>query len=287
MYIYRLYDENKNIIYVGKTINEVKYRIRTHFTNQKNYKTIKQLWKYKVSYFDYVKIKNKAELCIYEVYLINKIKPKYNFKDKGKGKVGFTLPKLNFCKLKHVSEVLNNYNYYKKLIKEKYLKLKNNSQNSLPHININLNAEYEEKGYKLLKKVKGKHKNRNKLIFSLMYYFGLKISEIKKIKNENIDFDKKLLKLENRVFKLDKNTFTLISFYKNRNGYIFKSQHNKIISSRTIQLMLKKYLQTNQRTIRNNFKNNILNKNKRKILGLVDTKFYSRGNKEVNNRGSY
>jgi threonine-phosphate decarboxylase len=70
MYIYRLYNKNKEIIYIGKTKNNPKLRIRTHFSSYSKY-TKDDLWRIKVRYYDYIKL-SRIDTDMYEIYLINK-----------------------------------------------------------------------------------------------------------------------------------------------------------------------------------------------------------------------
>jgi len=36
IYLYKFYNQDKEVIYIGKTENDVNLRIRTHYTNYKN-----------------------------------------------------------------------------------------------------------------------------------------------------------------------------------------------------------------------------------------------------------
>lgn len=113
MYIYRLYNANKEIIYVGKTVNKFTKRIRTHFTNYKKYNK-NGFWRKKVKYFDVAEVETEANLCLYEIYYINKIKPKNNTSNMGEGKLTVTLEDLNFSEIKKISELGIDIGYYKK-----------------------------------------------------------------------------------------------------------------------------------------------------------------------------
>ena len=104
-YIYRLYDEDKNVIYVGKTKGNPKIRVRNHF----------DLWSIKVRYFDYVKL-DEMNASIYEIYLINKHRPKYNRQFKFDDvKILFELPELEFCDLIYVEDAGVDLEYYEEL----------------------------------------------------------------------------------------------------------------------------------------------------------------------------
>jgi len=83
--IYKLYDKNKELIYLGKSHNLSK-RIKTSSRKKK------------AEYFSYTIIENKADTNIYEMYYIAKIKPKLNKADKVEDYPSFDLPKLKFTK---------------------------------------------------------------------------------------------------------------------------------------------------------------------------------------------
>lgn len=75
MYVYRFLNKNNEIIYIGKTV-ELKIRLRTHF-----YYNCED-WKKEVCYIEYSKLKDGATMSIYEIYYIDRYKPKYNKSDK-------------------------------------------------------------------------------------------------------------------------------------------------------------------------------------------------------------
>ncbi|OEG61857.1 MAG: hypothetical protein BHK79_07790 [Halanaerobium sp. MDAL1] len=268
MFLYRLYNQNKKIIYIGKTENDINLRIRAHFTHYKKHKKARSLWRYKARFFDYAELKNSAELGIYEIYLINKLKPEFNYMDKYKGEVRFSLPELEFEDIKPINEVLNNYKKYCQLIKSKQQKLLKSNKNKF--FEIRLSSKYVQKYEEMISRIKGRirTKKRNKLIFSLMYFLGLKLSEIRNLKSNDVNYEKRTIKINSRFFKANDYIFNLLNFYNNKKGFMFISQHNKIISPRTIQLMLKKYIGMSPTEIRREFTNNLLNENKEEILGL-------------------
>jgi integrase len=283
MYIYRLYDKNKKILYVGKTINNINSRIRSHFTNHKGYKRLNQLWRRKIKYFDYTIVENEAELGIYEIYLINKLKPEYNLKDKWKGSINFRLPKLQFEDMETAESVAGTYRKNKKIMENKYYELKRKKEEIKNKIiDVKLNQDYIEQGYKKMELIKSTiHRKRDELIFSLMYFYGLKLSEVRNLKSENIDLKNKTIKIDDRVFKLNKIIVDLLNFFNKKRGFLFISQHNNVISSRTIQSMLREYLDSSPSEIRKDFRKNIINENKKLLLGLSDKAYYSGGNRKI------
>lgn len=73
-YIYKMYDENEELLYIGKTTN-IEARINQHFSKD----TIeKQTWKEDVAYIDYYEFKTKVDMDIMELYYIALERPKHN-----------------------------------------------------------------------------------------------------------------------------------------------------------------------------------------------------------------
>ncbi len=73
-YVYKMYDENEELLYVGKTTN-IEARINQHFSKD----TIeKQTWKEDVAYIDYYEFKTKVDMDIMELYYIALERPKHN-----------------------------------------------------------------------------------------------------------------------------------------------------------------------------------------------------------------
>lgn len=76
-YVYRFLDQNDNIIYIGKT-NNMDNRMYIHFHSGH----LPKECYCSVSKIEYIKLETKIEMDIVELYYINKVKPKYNIKDK-------------------------------------------------------------------------------------------------------------------------------------------------------------------------------------------------------------
>lgn len=72
-YVYRFTDTCDEIIYVGRT-NNIKNRINGHMKNghlpKECYDNVKKI--------EYIKLSGYADMCMYEIYYINKYIPKYN-----------------------------------------------------------------------------------------------------------------------------------------------------------------------------------------------------------------
>lgn len=88
-YLYRFLDKNGNVIYVGRTDQPLIDRINTHnHLPERCYKDRKKI--------EYSICKDKPTLVIYELYYINKWKPKYNTVQKYKDEIGLQLPELTW-----------------------------------------------------------------------------------------------------------------------------------------------------------------------------------------------
>lgn len=72
-YVYICKDKDDNVIYVGRSQN-IDSRMSSHQDND--------YWWNKVNNITVAKLKSKTDMAIYEIYYINKFKPKYNTKDK-------------------------------------------------------------------------------------------------------------------------------------------------------------------------------------------------------------
>lgn len=77
-YVYKHLDENNKVIYVGLT-TDMKNRQASHKSTA--------LWRDKIKSVEYCKVENSAIMNIFEIYLINKLNPEYNIKDKNNDNV--------------------------------------------------------------------------------------------------------------------------------------------------------------------------------------------------------
>ena len=68
-----IYNKNNTVIYVGRT-ERLSKRLCDHKLND--------FWWNEVDKITVSKLKSKTDMAIYEIYYINKFKPKYNTKDK-------------------------------------------------------------------------------------------------------------------------------------------------------------------------------------------------------------
>ena len=98
-YIYKMFDKNNTVIYVGKTI-DVDQRIRQHMLDKDWFKTVDKIY--------YAECLNKTDMDIYEIYYINKLIPLHN-KQLVNG-IGFSiiLDELNFVEYKKIIKPKSN-----------------------------------------------------------------------------------------------------------------------------------------------------------------------------------
>lgn len=72
-YVYKFLDNCGDIIYIGRT-KDLEQRMTTHFSNghlpQNCYNSVSKVY--------YTEFDNYADMCMYEIYLINTLKPKFN-----------------------------------------------------------------------------------------------------------------------------------------------------------------------------------------------------------------
>ena len=100
----------------------------------------------------------------------------------------------------------------------------------------------KEVGEMILKTTNLKHK----LVIMFLYYAGLRLDEVRNLKWENLDFERKLIQLkitkgghERVVFLHEKLINALEFFGKVKDGLIFVSERRKMYNKRTIQQIVK------------------------------------------------
>ncbi len=91
---------------------------------------------------------------------------------------------------------------------------------------------------------------RNKLILTLLYSTGLRVSELIKLKIKTIDPEERTIRVrgkgeKDRIVIFDDATLSLINEYIEKRGvdneYLFVNQRNNTLTSRYIQYMIKEY----------------------------------------------
>ncbi len=91
---------------------------------------------------------------------------------------------------------------------------------------------------------------RNKLILTLLYSTGLRVSELIKLQIRTIDYTERTIRVrgkgeKDRIVLFDEATLDLIQEYLEKRGVenelLFVNQRNNMLTSRYIQLMIKEY----------------------------------------------
>jgi len=256
LYIYKLYNDAKEIIYIGKTVNDINLGIRTHFSNYNNYNNLDNLWRIDIRYYDYAEL-NEIDASIYEIYLINKYQPKYNITYKHEEESTLDLPELDFSEKFWVESAGIDLEYYKNLY-EDIIKEKVNNGIDIP--SLTEEQEIIEKVYtykdsqtkKMLNKIKWsdkRNKERDLLIIKLMLFLGLKLNETTGIQLKDIGMEKGVLYLKDRILPIPADLLEEIENYitcneenLTENDYLFQSTRGNRINDRTVQLFIKDYL---------------------------------------------
>lgn len=86
-YIYRYYNKENEIIYVGLTSRPMQNRVKEHEKDKLKNETYR---------IDYATVKTRADMQLYEIYYINKYQPKYNIRTLDKKGIHISLPELEF-----------------------------------------------------------------------------------------------------------------------------------------------------------------------------------------------
>lgn len=93
---------------------------------------------------------------------------------------------------------------------------------------------------------------RNKLILTLLYSTGLRVSELIKLKIKTIDYEERTIRVrgkgeKDRIVIFDNATLELIDEYLEKRGveneYLFVNQRNNTLTPRYVQYMIKEYAQ--------------------------------------------
>lgn len=77
-FLYRLLDADRAILYIGQTVQEPRKRVLQHIRNGHFQKYNFEDWQ-TVKFFEYVQLPTYADMCIYETYLLTKLKPVMNY----------------------------------------------------------------------------------------------------------------------------------------------------------------------------------------------------------------
>ena len=94
--LYRIFyrhAQGEQLVYVGKTTQALRTRMKQHFTADP---VVKKLNPALVSHIDYAQLATRSDLAVAEIYWINYAKPPLNEADKYNDKLNFILPMLSF-----------------------------------------------------------------------------------------------------------------------------------------------------------------------------------------------
>ena len=98
--LYKIYEDD-TLVYIGRTHQPLQDRLRGHFFGKPMHRKIDI---FRTTKIEYAELTTVADLYLYEIYYINKLKPPYNGKDKAHDELTIDLPGLNFkefeCKLR-------------------------------------------------------------------------------------------------------------------------------------------------------------------------------------------
>lgn len=94
--LYKIY-YGKELVYFGRTHQDLQDRIRAHmFNSQEKASRIKKLDISLVSKIEKTECQTEADMYLYEIYYINKYKPRFNTDDKSPEILTVSLPELKF-----------------------------------------------------------------------------------------------------------------------------------------------------------------------------------------------
>ncbi|MGD9275851.1 MAG: tyrosine-type recombinase/integrase [Candidatus Pacearchaeota archaeon] len=147
---------------------------------------------------------------------------------------------------------------------------------------------------------------QHKLVIMFLYYAGLRLNEVRNLKWENIDFERKTIQLQiakgehqRTIFLHEKLIETLNKFKVHREGFVFESNRGKKYSEESIQKIVKNSTKkagikkrVTPHTLRHSFATHLLEagcdiRNIQKLLGhssVQTTQIYTHvANKDIKN----
>ena len=97
--LYKIYEDD-TLVYIGRTHQPLQDRLRGHFFNKPMHRAINI---FRTTKIEFAELPTIADLYLYEIYYINKLKPPFNGNDKTHDELTVELPPLEFkefeCKL--------------------------------------------------------------------------------------------------------------------------------------------------------------------------------------------
>lgn len=115
-YVYRYLGKDNEVLYVGITERELHFRIKQHESDKNGLpEAFKEI--------EFAVVNTYTDMIIYELYLINKYKPKFNVSDKFVDNFSYDLPELkwkSYSEYKNKLAEQNKWNTNKRNKNEKY-----------------------------------------------------------------------------------------------------------------------------------------------------------------------
>lgn len=90
--LYKIY-YGENLVYLGRTHQDLKRRLHGHFFKKPMHKLIDINH---VTKIEYAELKTEADMFLYEIYYINKYKPCFNCDDKAKDELTASIDEIEF-----------------------------------------------------------------------------------------------------------------------------------------------------------------------------------------------
>jgi len=177
-YIYKWVYRITNVLYVGKTTN-----LQTRTNHHKNDK----IWLSKDVELYYAELPNKTDMDIYEIYYINKYKPKYNTRFMNNIEFSIELPKLDFKLYEQKNKNENPKSFYN----EPVILNNNETGKYLKNLYMEVNNldVFKVKNSYLYEVIKNYHYDFIKLIYDLCAGFEEKDNKILLNKRKTLYFN--------------------------------------------------------------------------------------------------
>lgn len=264
LYIYRFLNKDNEVLYVGKTSNNLKTRMFGHFNSMKRL-TEEQL--NEINKIQYIKILNSFEWHVLEIFYINYFKAKYNKEFQCED---------NDFNILHIEKILEKYKWKNFMCKKEILEMIDNAKNPY-NVKGFLKTQKEEQlsiqQFNFicieLQKSKKQSDKISWLLLNLLAYSNLKITEILNLKWEDI---------ENGYYT--KNIPADLIFYYTTiiNPNLNKIQKPFLIfSQKQNQVSLANICKKIKKSINNYYKNNY---NSRSLKNIRKSYFSNKLNKE-------
>lgn len=229
-YIYRFLNDKQEIIYVGKTKLNLRNRILTHIKLKTlNNEQLKEIYK-----IQYIEVDNEFDWHILEIFYINYFKAKYN-KEFVSDNENYSILNLNIFLDKYIWKDYIEKDEFQEMLKNSD-KLYNKKGIKKPQVAEQLNQKQFNEICMYLQQNKKESNKICWLIFNLLAYSKINLSELVELKWNNIP----------ELINKSKIPQELITYYKTNinskiknDDYIFKSSKQGFILPRSITTKIK------------------------------------------------